>query len=656
MTAPGMRPRSRLATCIAVAVFVFLGYAFIAATVGVPDVIGYLVVTLLLVGLPTARLLSRRLLLNGAIAVGWFGALWWLPDWFGQLGRVALCLAAGLGILAGTVCWAAVTRQLRALVPQVRLVDIYIPISVLPAIWMVRPMLTASSDWQMMSRLMRGWDQAGHFSMILLQRQLGELPAAESGFDDSLLFYAPYSQYLHSVLNGVTELRAGPTAMSPGVEVVLYGKSYGMLFVVLVGLLAAGIVQLPALRHRRLLTGVMVAFATSIVVIGPGATSFLRGHLNIGYSAVLLALLVCIAIAQPTVLRPVVFLAGAGLIVGATGSWPLLGPIGAAIGVVSVLSHRGWRADLRRYRWWVGAIALVAAVCVVRIALTISGYEVQKTLTLAGDTVEAPVHLSALLVAAALLLCGWPLPYHPPRDGTLRRTDRQRWSVYLVVAFCLALALYQVVADGQLSYYFWKLTLGAQIVLVPFVAAGAGRLAHALAVRRVRFRRTDLAVAVPALLLAFVMFFGIFTAKDNSTYGPAAPSIYLRKNLSNDPYTINASQRIMAAYEAVKDRPKGTVTYYAVQPYDGYSVLDDHWLHALLGDWSIRIDEAAFVAIDIGSPKWWQEGPTPQKIAALIVETLEVGGPDHVVIVGPSVLAEIQAAMPPELRDRVISW
>ncbi len=649
-------PRSPVLISAGVGGTVGAAYAVTGSLVSLPMIVQYAVASLLVVWAPTSVLLSRRILINGAIGLGWYGALWWLPAWFGTLGRAGFFISVALAVTSYAVTARVLSGGRRGLIPRLRVVDVLIPLGGAAAAWLAWPFIVAAGRTEMMAVMMRGWDQAGHFSMVLQQRQVGALPPAASGFDDTDLFYAVYSQYLHSALNGLTEMRVGTSALDPGAELVGYGRSYALMFILLTMLVIAAIVQLPSLRRRLLLSTVLCVFATTVIVLGPGGSSLIRGHLNVVYGALCLTAAVLLLIAQPTLFRPPVAVAASGLAVAAAGSWPLLGPVGAIILIVAALSHRRWHRYLRR--WWLSSIVIAAAtltsaVVILRtVALGNSG----KTLNLPGDSVEAPLQMTLLLVAVALAACCWPLARRDARDGVLRRTRVHRWSIVLIVLGCAGFGIWQVTTADVLSYYFWKLTLGVQLILIGFIAAGAGRVASSVRVRRGAPSRVDRLLVAVAATVALATLYGFITPRSESLYGAVPTAVSLRNSLESDPYLTMAAERTTKAYEVAARYPKGTVTYYAVQPYDSSSVLNDHWVHALRGDWSVRSDKAAAVGIRVGSPKWWYDGPTPQKIAALIEKTLKVGGPDHLVIVAPGVLAKIRAAMPPQLRERVISW
>src|SRR5690349_20076866 len=80
-------------------------------------------VTLEMLALPTARHLSRRLLLTGSILLAWTPLLWWLPLGVAGVLRTDVLLGAGAGAIVVWVGAGPWRDRARRLVPRVRTVD-----------------------------------------------------------------------------------------------------------------------------------------------------------------------------------------------------------------------------------------------------------------------------------------------------------------------------------------------------------------------------------------------------------------------------------------------------------------------------------------------------------------------------------------------------
>ncbi|WP_106849002.1 hypothetical protein [Blastococcus sp. Marseille-P5729] len=615
------------------------------------------VTALLLVLFPSSQLLSRRLLINGSVVIGWYGATWWMPDVFGTLGRVRLLVGIALGALVYFVVVDALRGKalVERYLPRPHWLDLMIPAGAAAAGWLSWPFVRGNDGVEQMSRLMLGWDQAGHFSMIYLQRLLGQLPPAESGFDGSLLFYAPYSQYMHSLMNGLTELRVGPEAREPIAEVVLYSNTYGALYVAVTALLVAGVVQVPGLRRHPLVAITLSVAAIALMTLGPGGSSLMRGHLNVGFAGVTIALMVLIIVPHPDPWHPVVLAPAAGLVVATTGAWPLIGPWAGLILAVALVRDPRTRFGFRRH--WASTVAIGALLlaCLVKIGLTITGYDVGSTLTLPGDAIDAQFSHTVGLLALAIFMAAYqPRVVAGWSYGVRHRYGVQSWSLVGLLAGLSVLAGYQLIADGQLSYYFWKLGIGVQIALVAFVALGAARLVRPPLMAASGAKRWSALALIGAMGFMITVYGGIANGF-TSWFGDTSKAVALRSVINADTSFRIASHRIVLAYEVAKEYPKGSVTYYAIQPHDGYSVLDDHWMHAMLGDWSVKSDKASAVGIDIGGPDWWQ-GFSYEKVADRMIETFEIGGAEHVIVVAPEVLEAVLAELPDRYQGRVITW
>ena len=201
---------------------------------------------LLVLVLPWATNLSGRILVGGALFLGWMPLLWWVPLPVPQVDRVGLTLALVSGCLTCWVLWGSdVGARAKRLIPNVVMVDAMPFAAAGLAAWTTWPLIVASSGALPLNLLMKvGWDHASHAAMVLqIRAQGGIVPVLGTAPDGSQWAWASYPQHFHAADAALTELYSGPVVGDAAREVLMYGRSLALLMVLIAALLAAGVAQ-----------------------------------------------------------------------------------------------------------------------------------------------------------------------------------------------------------------------------------------------------------------------------------------------------------------------------------------------------------------------------------------------------------------------------
>ncbi|MGN8245646.1 hypothetical protein ACTHAM_002770 [Cellulomonas soli] len=468
---------------------------------------GLLLVALSLLAVPSARDLSRRVLLNGTIALGMLSLAWWLPV-PRDAGRVTLVSAAVLGVLVTWMWWVPgrVGTRARRLVPRTRLSDAPMGLTALLAAYVVAPWWKVANAGEAMRMFVLGWDHSAHYAMAQMLRQHGVVAALlDPPPDGTTWAYSGYPPGAAAVLATVTEAQLGPRPLSADVELVVYAHALAVLTVLTCVLVTSAVCALPGLRNRAGLWPIALLPAC-VLLLGPGARILLDGFPNLLLCCGFLAVLPALAVQLERVHQPFHVAAIGAAVVGVAQSWALLLLVAAAFVVPCVVP-----LDRRRWRGTRGAVAVTWAVGIVTTlgvgtALgLLAGTQLSDQLVL-GGAIRPPALRELGWLAAAALLLPLVLAAARPWAGPLARRGRVLRCIALVVvpvvglASAGLLAWWQLRDAGWVSYYFWKYSTGV-------VAAGTGVVAvvlgTTLALRPAPTRRSR-RLALPLAVLAAV--------------------------------------------------------------------------------------------------------------------------------------------------------
>jgi hypothetical protein len=595
---------------------------------------------LLVVILPSASFLSRRLLLGGAIFLGWMPLLWWVKLPVPRVDRVGVTLAAISGVLALWVLWAPGVRiRARRLVPRVGLIDTMPFAAAGLATWTVWPLLGSSVGVRSLGLLMKtGYDHAAHLAMAFMARAGGAIvPMLGPAPNGSGWVWTEYPQHFHATVTALTELCSGPSLGDTATEVLRYGRSLGLVQVVIAALLAAGVAQLPRLRRNAMLAWPLGALLVAVFLFGPGSWGLSKAFPNFVLACATVGLAVLVAMPMSGQLKPLPVFALGGLIVATTHGWVLLAPL-AVMACTLALFPLGRHLLPQTDGGWVRMIAVLAATVV-------ASASVAKILATAGGAgALAAVNevlptgftkLTFLLLtggaATAVALAAYARRLDP-ESGTKGACLVAISATGFLLVGILGVYLYATV--GQVSYYFDKLVIGVGLVSAAVLVAGVDLHVGNPPLIRGRVRRSAAILASILATLAALQVFGLagvnFRAESDELIHSRVP----------------AAERVLQAAELAESRPFGSTVYLAAMPGDTSLILAHQWQRAL----SVMWNYGSGPLFDNAGGKL-----SADRVAELVQPFLRVS-PQRTAIVAPEILDSVRAAMPVELRSRVITW
>ena len=452
----------------------------------------------LVAAVPTSTLLARRVLWHGAILAGAVPVLWWVDLPLGTVGRAGALLALGAGGLATWLLWdglAGLRARARRLVPVWQVVDLLTAGAALGSSWFLLGWLRVTTGAQALAVLVPGWDHSAHYGMVRALRLYGATPDVVAAPSGQTWQFASYPQGYHALVATVMEAMLGTDVADQGTELVAYLRATALALIAAAVLITAGICALPRLRRRPAVATPVVALAVAALVVGPGGVSFTHGFVNFVVTCAFTACVALVVVGMPRVALPVPLAALGGLLVAVAHGWALLLVMALPMAAVLVLPLRRarWRADRRT--WWVcGAVVAATAVGLLAAARILLVHDVDAVLVMPGGVLGPKVGTLVLLVAATFAAALW---------GATRGHPRATWVVAgpafgLVAA--AGVAYLQLSSGEGLSYYFWKLMIGVELVSV--VVLGVALAGRVPAAGPGRSRGARLRVAAASLLLS----------------------------------------------------------------------------------------------------------------------------------------------------------
>ena len=485
--------------------------------------------------------------------------------------------------------------------------------------------------------------------MVMQIRAQGAIvPMLGSAPDGSEWQFASYPQHFHAATTALTELYQGPTVRDAATEVLMYGRSLALVQVLTAALLAAGVAQLPDLRRRPLFAWPLGALVVAAFLFGRGSWALSVGYPNFVLACATAGLAALLAAPMSGRLKPLRVFALGGLIVATAHGWILLVPVAVVASAVAFV-------PLRRDRWpqtrggWARMIAaltatLAASVAVVPILAKVGGVEV---LGIVNDSLETGRELSTLILTGGLALAVALAAYVRKTTPESARKGLSLAAVCVTGLVCLGLvAAYQYATIGQVSYYFDKLAIGVGLVSAPVLVASLGLHVEPPRPSRGRLRSSLAVVASTLAALAALQLFSL----PGLTYRSAAKEL-----IGVSP---PAGQRVFRAAELSESMPFGSTVYLAVMPGDAgdYSVsmgalIGYYWQIALSRMWTS--DSRGVTEVLLRLPA---SDTLAADAAAVAAQALLEADRQRTIIVAPEVVDSIRAALPAELRGRVITW
>ena len=457
----------------------------------------------LIVVVPTASTLAGRIAVHGAVLLAWGPLISWIPAGVAPFGRPVAALTVFTGVVTA---WLAGTRRpLRAVLPRLHAVDVLLPVAGGVAAWTAGPLLTVTSPTSALRMLMLGWDNASHFTMFYQQRFTATAPPfLAPPADGSRWYFDTYPQLYHSLLASLTGLVYGPAAGSPQQELLRYAHVTGAVFVAVTVIVVAALLALPQVRRSGTAAAAAAAVSVSVLAGCPGAQLLVDGHLSFIVACAAVIVIPVLA-AQGAAPSPLLRIAAVAGLLAATASWLLLLPAAVAAACWPLSADLRTLRDRKALLAAASVFLVAAAALVCYIASVFLGAPAgAATLDKSGGSVT-PTTLSLIITIAAAVAVGLAA-CEKARGSGRRRSVTGPLYLGLAVTCGISLAalyLYQKQSAGVVSYYFFKLGAGLQLVLivtaVPVLAdLAALRPSRALPPGRRGAGRVVAAVAVTA--------------------------------------------------------------------------------------------------------------------------------------------------------------
>lgn len=627
---------------------------------------GVMIVVIIWIFLPSAPNLSRRLALNGAIALGTIPVLWWVkwPTVFGA-SHSGLILATLSGFLVFR--FASSRQRRRSLVPTLSSADLIPVAGALFSTWFFLPLTKARSGAESVAMLINGWgnDNVAHFEMFsMIRRNLvtglgwGE-PVGGSSFA-----YVNYPQHFHVLVAFVAELVHGPSVGSVGTEVGLYGLGTALVLSGAIITLLAAIASCRPLLGQPAIALVAGGGAVSFVLLGMGSDA-----LSFGFPGFLIAIIgtligCVIGLGVVTTSRSTL-LASAAMLILVTHTWSLLAPL-AFVPFLFATVRYPWIAQSRRPR------ALIVPCLIVMFAVAGVGYggilvylatysvgSVASVLTIGGAFPPVSMVLAAVITVTSIgIAVGWASRLQRAR---LRWTARQedllidKYTVALIATVvivgsigAIGLVDLQFLQSSSLSYYQLKFIYGLTIVFAVLLIVLAGAwVARVWQARRPSFRRFVevlsiglLVAAVPgSLLLSFV------AAPVSATPHGVLFRTALETSATSSPAMAS---RILSAARIMQSLPCTRPIYVALLPDDPMSDQSNQWAMSFSGTWTESAQPVNALLAE-----------TPREVARVdpstLVEKILSGDPDRCVIVAPQVKQQIDRSVTEKFGGRILT-
>lgn len=659
LTADFRTPRFR--TSRARVVLPWLAAVLVVAALLVVDAFGLLAgipAVALAVGLwiaiPSSNRLSRRLAINGAVALGVVPVLWWLP-WPATIAVSHSAILLGLG--AGAVVYLAFAsaRSRRSLIPSFTVADLLPLGAALVTAWFFRPFFALGSGPNAFTMLRGafGNDNVAHFDMFdMIRRNLVSGMGWPKPDDGSLFAYVPYPQHFHSFAVFAAELWAGAGIDSVDGEIRLYGIGTSLTIAFCFVTLIAAVVGLRALRSRWVISGVVAAAAFSFVLLGFGSTALSYGFPP--YLFAILATLVGVVIAMDSGVakNAEVFALGASAIAVAH-SWSLLTPV-VGTAVVLMATRLPWSAYRARWRTAIPTflIALFTATGVgfalyLVVAATSPVGAPDEVLSTGGAIPTTSVSVTLALGAGVFALALLALS----RIGAVRPwTGGSNAFVVLggvaavATAEALALILVQLGRTGALEYFQYKFLNAIYLILAVLLVLGV-----ALAIARepsptTRFSRVGAVAGGASLAFALVITSGLPVAIQ------PFPGLQFRDNVyAHSLDATESDQRVIAAATVMATWPCERPIYLAPQADDPRMEESNQWAMSLSATWT---ENAAPINTYLVSR--FSESPIDDIDST--VSSLLDGDDGRCVIVEPKAMDAIGAEVRSGYGSRIISW
>jgi len=604
--------------------------------------------------IPVGRTVSRRALLVGSTVLGWLVITWWLPLPLGGVGRATTLMALTAASLIGWSMAGQLPRtRLRSLLPRATVGDGVAAAATGLAAAVLSPWLRITKPAGALALLLPGWDNSAHFDMVAMIRRFGvTTDQIGTGPGGEIWTYTHYPEAFHAVAATMMELLGPVRPGAGGSELVTMAQATGWLEVLAIGVLAAGVANLPTLARRPGVLVIAVAVVTAAFVLGPGAMALPSGFPNFFFACALAACVPLVVMTTDKVTTPVMLALG-GLLVGVANSWIFLLALALPAAVAVVLPWRRDRWPTTRLGWTpVTVITLLTAVSGLHALQVISVLDVGTLTTLGGfsapDRGTMTVTVGAGVGLALLAL-----------TRGLSRGAATSSAVFVGLAVGAGIAVLQIAKSKTTSYYFWKYAVGLELITTVLAVVALSVVLDA---------RDEQTAAVPTLTrpirrrlvagTAHGIGIGVLAASALQLYGftgmvvgpwpmvPTADGILQRQAAVYRVQTPSAVEvQIMAAAGVAV--PPGANPVYVSSPDDNIHPMNaQQWYMALTGRWTETAQHRTLFLSASGT-----ERETLETRARRVLDADALA----VVIVAPERLRTLREALGPDAA-RAISW
>ena len=586
---------------------------------------------LLLVLVPSAERLDRRLTVNLAVLVGLVPAATYVPDVLGPRTPALLVLGLGAAVLVRSV---AVGASLR---PVTQRRDLAIGAAAALAAIVAWPLAAARTADRALAMLSTGIDHGYHYAMFLeLRLAAVGSPLVAVDADGSGFAFDDYPRWFHRLLVVLADAGFGAPGSSD-VELVRYAQLQSVVLVLLTTLATAAMLQaLPRNAPAPVVVG-SVAVVWSLWLGVPGALNLVQGHTSFLAASTGPAVLFLLLVAARRRLGPATLVAAAAMVLLAA-SWMLLVPLAAAAGGGPLLALWGrlGRA-VRRAVLGVGALGTLFALLLLRPFLSGAGL-----VAVLQDGTVPRVHLVLLVV----VLVGSPLLLL----GLRRRLGDDGLATYLAVpavalAMLTVLGGYMLASAGELTYYFWKLALGCLVAVLVVTTHALAIVAAPVATAP----RTARRARVTALLVGFAAAAGLGSglqefAAPSAAWTLVTPLSFAQRPSSGEAGDVDLVRRLA---DTVPPEEAARTRLLATRPEDmntGHALV---WFHALSHSATHRaMDQNTLV---------YELADEPDDLALGVeIARRTLQAPDRrVLVTDPELLEAVRAALPADDQGRV---
>lgn len=565
-----------------------------------------IVAAVLLLLLPTARVLSKRVLFNGLILAGLVPLTWWLPERLMGTDHGTLLLAG----LAGAIAWwigssRVPVRRVRRLVPRAAWVDSIPFLAALLSALSLGTMLTIRSPLDALSILTSRWDYQSHFSIYYMIRSHGEIiPTIPQTTAGDAWGFGEYPQGFHALLATMSDLLR-PSYSSVDSELVSFMNLQAACSVLTVLIVAAGLCALPAVRRRAAVMASGIAIAMAAWIYGPGAIPAYEGFANF-YLACGMATATVLALLTFQRRIPVVGVAvvGAGL-VGICNNWLLLVSLLAVVLWIKLWAVVRTRDSYSR-RWWILSSVCISvsllgmALPIIQISPLIE--QSQHILEAQGGIAYPDFGLALVAVVLALVLgfANRSLARRMPSTQLqAERLDvsRAATGLFIPIALCIWLAVSQSIQNGAISYYFYKYLIAVLLLAWPLVVAAAACLLPPTAPSEGLRHKHGLTVALCVLAITATQVFG-FSVPGLQAVGLPA-TVRPLTEMSNQQARLQSTPAFVSRLLQSARQPQPASTVYIPGPGTVDPILAARWQWGMRGMSSSKTTDLSFDLVDI---------------------------------------------------------